>query len=99
MRLVGFALSAALLLIAGIAQNAPARSNQAQTPPAITNCASQGAAVQGVCSPASLDGTPAQVLSYQIYSGACPGSDLHIVRYSSPDSGARPAFAARWCGD
>jgi hypothetical protein len=98
MRLSAFALSAVLLLAAA-AKNDPGRSSTENTTPlAITNCAREGAAVQGACSPDSLDSTPALILSHTVLAGACPGADLHLVRYQRHGSGRDSLpFAARWC--
>ncbi len=99
MRPAALAIAAALLLAATAGQNALLRSTEAiDSPPAITGCANESAAVQGACSPVSLDGSPGSILSHTVLAGACPGADLHIVKYtlSGPD-GSGPAVA-KWCG-
>jgi hypothetical protein len=98
MRPAAFILSAIVLLAAAIAQHGPMRSTQATSShQLITDCALQGAAVQGACSPVSLDSTPATIVSHRVYTGACPGSDLHVVHYASAGNGEYPPRTARWC--
>jgi len=97
MRPAALALTVALIL-AGIAgQNAVLRSTEAtNSPPAIT-CADQGAAVQGACSPVSLDSPPGSILSYRVFAGACPDADLHVVNYVPADSTTGEPLVAKWC--
>jgi hypothetical protein len=98
MRTAAFALSAVLLLAAsGMQAAAPLPDQAGVSPQAITHCAEEGASIQGVCSPASLDSTLAQVLSYKVYAGACPDADLHVVRYLSSPGPGQTALDARWC--
>lgn len=99
MRPVAFILSATLLLMAAVIQSSPRAFTQANlSSTAITDCAREGAAVQGACSPVSLDSTPAQILSYQVYAGGCAGADLHVVRYMSQGREETSApLSARWC--
>jgi deoxycytidylate deaminase len=99
MRPAAFFLSAIVLLAAAITQHGHLRSTQATGSPSFnTHCAREGAAVQGACSPDSLDSTPALILSHTVLAGACPGADLHLVRYQRHGSGGDSLpFAARWC--
>ena len=69
MRPAALAITAALLL-AGIAgQNALLRSTEATSSSPAISCADQGAAVQGACSPVSLDSPPGAILSYHVFAG------------------------------
>jgi hypothetical protein len=98
MRPAAFFLSAIVLLAAAITQHGHLRSTQATGSPSFnTHCAREGAAVQGACSPVSLDSTPATIVSHRVYTGACPGSDLHVVHYASAGNGEYPPRTARWC--
>jgi len=97
MRPAALAITAAFLL-AGIAgQNALLRSTEATNSPPAISCADQGAAVQGACSPVSLDSPPGSILSYRVFAGACPEADLHVVRYVPTDSGSGAPLVAKWC--
>ena len=97
MRPAALAITAALL-VAGIAgQNALLRSTEATNSPQDITCADQGAAVQGACSPVSLDSPPGSILSYRVFAGACPGADLHVVNYIPADSTTGQPLIAKWC--
>ena len=97
MRPAALAITAALLL-AGIAmQNAGLRFTEATNAPPVITCADQGAVVQGACSPVSLDSPPGSILSYRVFAGACPDSDLHVVHYVPADSTSGEPLVAKWC--
>lgn len=97
MRPAALAITAALLL-AGIAtQNALLRSTEATNSPSDITCAGDGAAVQGACSPVSLDSPPGSILSYRVFAGACPDADLHVVHYVPEDSTSGDPLVAKWC--
>ena len=100
MRPVAFVLSAAFVLAAIAGQNSFFRPTQAETvtTPAIAACAQAGAAVQGSgCQQASLDSTPATVLSNTVLSGGCAYADLHIVRYVPAGGLSQRPLVATWC--
>jgi len=98
MRPAAFVLSAALLLAVVAGQNALLRSTEANnSSPAITGCAREGAAVQGVCSPVSLDSNPGSILSYKIFAGGCADGDLHVVRYLPKGEVISSPAVAKWC--
>jgi hypothetical protein len=99
MRPAALAITAALIL-AGIAgQNAVLRSTEATNSDQVIFCSDEiGAAVQGACSPVSLAGSSPSILSYRVFTGGCPQSDLHVLRYV-PDDAVSPApLIAKWCG-
>ena len=98
MRPAAFVLTAAVLLAAVAGQNALLGSTQANnSSPVITDCAREGAAVQGACSPVSLDSPPATVLSYKVLADGCAGADLHVLRYLPGGEGGLPPLVASWC--
>ena len=98
MRPTAFVAIAALVLAVVAGQNTLLRSTEANnSSPAITECAPEGAAVQGVCSPASLDSNPGSISSYNIFVGGCAGGDLHVVRYLAEDNGSSSPAVAKWC--
>jgi hypothetical protein len=99
MRPAALAITVALLL-AGIAgQNAALRSTEANSSsPDITCPDNVGTAVQGACSPVSLDSPPGSILSYRIFAKACPEADLHVVSYVPEDSVSGEPLVAKWCG-
>jgi len=89
----------AVLLLAGIAApNVVLRSTEAtSSSPDITCSDAVGAAVQGACSPVSLDSPPGSILSYRVFAGACPHADLHVVNYVPADSTTGQPLVAKWC--
>ena len=96
----GVFISVCALLLAAVAgQNALLRTHANVPGSAISDCARLGEstiAVQGSeCKDTSLDGTPVQVLSHQVFQEGCAGSDLHVMRYL-PGSGQQP-LVATWC--
>ena len=93
MRAAAFVASAAIVLAVVAGQSALLRSTEANnSSPAITECA-----VQGVCSPVSLDSNPGSVLSYKIFSGGCPDGNLHVVRYLPRGEVISSPAVAKWC--
>jgi hypothetical protein len=99
MRPAALAITAALIL-AGIAgQNAVLRSTEANNSHHVINCpGTTGTAVQGACSPVSLDSLPASILSHSVLVDACPGADLHVVEYVPEDATSATPLVAKWCG-
>jgi hypothetical protein len=73
------------------------RSTQAISSSPDITCPGNGTAVQGACSPVSLDSPPGSILSYRVFAGACPGADLHVVNYVPEDSQTGEPLIARWC--
>jgi hypothetical protein len=94
-------LSAALLLAAVAGQNRVLKSTRAEsTPPAITACALEGAAVQGTgCTQPPLDSIPGTIVSYDVFPNACagPARDLHVLRYTPGAAGEAVPLVATWC--
>jgi hypothetical protein len=100
MRLCAFVLSAALALAGVAGQNTMLRTIDAEnsSPPAITDCAREGAAVQGdSCPQLPLDSTPGAVVAHAVLAGACSGTDLHVVRFISPEHPEAGPVVASWC--
>jgi len=98
MRPAALAITAALLLACIAGPNAVLRSTSAtNSPPAITCPDAVGAAVQGACSPVSLDSSPGSILSYRVFAGACPDADLHVVNYIPVNSTTGQPLIAKWC--
>jgi hypothetical protein len=98
MRPAAFVVFAAIVLAVVAGQNALLRPTEANnSSPAITECAREGAAVQGVCSPVSLDSNPGSIVSYNIFVGGCAGGDLHVVRYLAEGEGSSSPAVAKWC--
>ena len=97
MRPAALAITAALLLATIAGQHTLLRSTEATDSSPDITCAAQGAAVQGACSPVSLDSSPGSILSYRVFGGACPDADLHVVSYIPVDSTTGEPLVAKWC--
>ena len=98
MRPAAFVVSAAIVLAVVAGQDALLRPTEANnSSPAITECAREGAAVQGVCSPVSLDSNPGSILSYKVFADGCAGGDLHVVRYLAEGQESSSPAVAKWC--
>ena len=94
MRLSLFVTAAALLL-AGVAAEDALQTHANTTDPAITACSNAGGPAQGDCTPYSLGSPPSLVLSHTVLERGCAGGSLHVMHYES--AGRSAPLVATWC--